>query len=48
MEMITNKLSEDNKNNGIYIKTPIYMRNKFFNYYLSKNDVLTFDVEMDT
>ena len=33
------------KNNGIYIKTPIYMRNKFFNYYLSKNDVLTFDVD---
>ena len=33
------------KNNGIYIKTPIYMRNNFFNYYLSKNDVLTFDVD---
>ena len=33
------------KNNGIYIKTPIYLRANFFNYYLSQRDVLTFDVD---
>ena len=33
------------KNNGIYIKTPIYMYSNFFNYYLSRNDVLIFDAD---
>lgn len=33
------------KNNGLYIKTPIYLRVNFFNYYLSQSDVLTFDVD---
>ncbi len=33
------------KNNHIYIKTPIYLKRNFFNYYLSKNDILTFDVD---
>lgn len=33
------------KNNGIYIKTPIYLRKNFFYYYLSVNDVLVFDVD---
>ncbi len=33
------------KNNGIYIKTPIYLRNKFFQYYLSQHDILLFDID---
>ena len=33
------------KNNGIYIKTPIYLRKTFFNYYISEHDVLTFDAD---
>lgn len=33
------------KNNGIYIKTPIYLQTKFFQYYLSPTDVLLFDVD---
>lgn len=33
------------KNNGIYIKTPIYLRKTFFNYYISEQDVLTFDAD---
>lgn len=33
------------KNNGFYIKTPIYLQSKFFNYYLSATDVLTFDAD---
>lgn len=33
------------KNNGIYIKTPIYLRSNFFSYYLSQTDVLLFDVD---
>jgi len=33
------------KNNGIYIKTPIYLRSNFFSYYLSLDDVLTFDAD---
>lgn len=33
------------KNNGIYCKTPIYLRNNFFEYYLSPEDVLLFDVD---
>ncbi len=33
------------KNNGLYIKTPIYLHKKFFHYYLSPQDVLTFDTD---
>lgn len=33
------------KNNGIYCKTPIYLRNNYFHYYLSPDDVLIFDVD---
>lgn len=33
------------KNNGIYIKTPIYLRSNFFSYYLNQTDVLLFDVD---
>ena len=33
------------KNNGIYIKTPIYLKSSFFNYYMSMHDVLIFDVD---
>ncbi len=33
------------KNNGIYIKTPIYLKNTFFYYYISQNDVLIFDAD---
>lgn len=33
------------KNNGFYIKTPIYMRSSFFSYYLSPTDVLLFDAD---
>lgn len=33
------------KNNGIYIKTPIYLRVNYFHYYLSQTDVLLFDVD---
>ena len=33
------------KNNQIYIKTPIYLRSNYFQYYLSQEDVLTFDVD---
>lgn len=33
------------RDNGIYFGTPIYARSKFFYYYLSPHDVLTFDIE---
>ena len=33
------------KNNGIYIKTPIYLQTNYFEYYLSKEDVLLFDAD---
>lgn len=33
------------KNNGFYIKTPIYLQSSFFSYYLSPTDVLTFDAD---
>jgi len=33
------------KNNGFYIKTPIYLQSNFFSYYLSPTDVLTFDAD---
>lgn len=33
------------KNNGIYIKTPIYLKKNFFNYYISEQDILIFDAD---
>lgn len=33
------------KNNGIYSKTPIYLQKNFFQYYLTPQDVLLFDVD---
>lgn len=33
------------KNNGYYIKTPIYLSSKSFFYYLSPTDVLVFDAD---
>jgi len=33
------------RDNGLYIKTPIYLSNKMFYYYMSKNDVYIFDVD---
>ena len=33
------------RDNKIYISTPIYIRKKFFHYYLSKTYRLTFDME---
>jgi hypothetical protein len=33
------------KNHGIYFKTPIYLQSSFFQYYLSQNDILLFDVD---
>lgn len=33
------------KNNGFYIKTPIYLRSNFFSYHLSPSDVLLFDAD---
>ncbi|MCD7826036.1 MAG: hypothetical protein LUH14_08755 [Clostridiaceae bacterium] len=33
------------KNNGYYIKTPIYLWRNFFSYYLSPTDILLFDAD---
>lgn len=33
------------KNNGIYIKTPIYLKKKYFHYYISEHDMLIFDAD---
>ncbi|MDD3368005.1 MAG: hypothetical protein PHP50_03815 [Lachnospiraceae bacterium] len=33
------------RDNGIYIGNPIYIRQKFFYYYLSQNHRLTFDID---
>jgi hypothetical protein len=33
------------RDNGIYFNTPIYARSRFFYYYLSKEDVLKFDMD---
>lgn len=33
------------RDNGLYFSTPIYVRKNYFEYYLSKNSVLLFDVE---
>lgn len=33
------------RDNGMYIKNPIYLKNRFFFYYLSEQEVLKFDVD---
>lgn len=33
------------RDNGIYIKTPIYLRKNYFNYYFSPDDYYTFDID---
>lgn len=33
------------RDNGLYIRTPIYLKKRFFYYYLSPNDILKFDAE---
>lgn len=33
------------RDNGIYMKTPIYIRNKYFQYFLDKDTDLKFDIE---
>lgn len=33
------------KNNGFYIKTPIYLYHNFFSYHLSTSDILLFDAD---
>lgn len=33
------------RDNGIYFKTPIYLRNNYFVYYISKSDELKFDID---
>lgn len=33
------------RNNGFYIKTPIYLYQKFFSYHLSPSDILLFDAD---
>ncbi|NLJ97290.1 MAG: hypothetical protein GX321_09060 [Clostridiales bacterium] len=33
------------RDNGIYIRNPIYLKKSFFLYYIDKNTVLKFDVE---
>lgn len=33
------------RDKDIYIKTPIYLMNRYFIYYLSEDDTLTFDVD---
>lgn len=33
------------RDNGMYIKTPIYLYKKYFKYYVTQNTVLTFDAD---
>ncbi|SFR56964.1 hypothetical protein [Anaeromicropila populeti] len=33
------------RDSGIYIKTPIYLKDSYFLYYISMNDILKFDVD---
>ncbi len=33
------------RDNGLYIKTPIYICQRYFYYYFSKDDFLTFDID---
>ncbi len=33
------------RDNGMYIKTPIYLEKRFFHYYFSIDDYLTFDID---
>lgn len=33
------------RNNGMYIKTPIYLRHNYFSYYLNQTEELKFDID---
>ncbi len=33
------------RDNGIYIKTPVYLKKHYFHYYFAKDDFLTFDTD---
>lgn len=33
------------RDNGLYIKTPIYLKERYFNYYLDRNSLLKFDID---
>ena len=33
------------RDNGMYIRTPIYLRKNFFHYYFDRDDFLTFDID---
>lgn len=33
------------RDNGIYIKTPIYLKNRYFLYYLAKDSIFKFDID---
>lgn len=33
------------RDNDMYFKTPIYLRNKYFTYHISPNDILKFDID---
>lgn len=33
------------RDNGMYIRNPIYLKHKFFLYFLTENDILKFDVD---
>ena len=33
------------RDNGMYIKTPIYLRQNYFSYYLSRKEELKFDID---
>ena len=33
------------RDNGMYIKTPIYLRRNYFSYYFSKNEEYKFDID---
>lgn len=33
------------RDNGIYIKTPVYLRDKYFHYYFSLDDYYIFDID---
>ena len=33
------------RDNDMYFKTPIYLRNKFFTYHITPNDILKFDID---
>ncbi|MCH5265551.1 MAG: hypothetical protein J1F02_06605 [Lachnospiraceae bacterium] len=33
------------RDNGMYIRTPIYLQKRFFHYYFDRDDFLTFDID---